>query len=326
VPVGAGLPLTINYAAERVTVATAQLAGWRGSATRAAMDLAGPCPACGHQTQSEIPRLVSALESFAPAPAPPPTLTAGLRCACRERHQGRPDAESAGCGRDWLVRTTIGADGTVAFAPVPGPPDPRLEEARVALRAAAATQLTDVRAAAEKWIAGVTAVFSLFGLAGITFTRSAVAGLVTWGQACAGGTAAVAVAAAGWSVYWIYRAAYGWPVTSDVSSDEAVLRWYAARQAAPAAQAELLRNGVRAAGGALALLVVTTGLLWFAPQAAPPGPLVRATLSGGSQVCGTLLPSQAAGTTVVRRASDGTAVSVPARSLVSLAAAAACPG
>jgi hypothetical protein len=224
------------------------------------------------------------------------------------------------------VVTTAGADGRVSFAPLPGPPDPRLEEARGALRAAAATQLTDVRAAAEKWIAGVTAVFTLFGLAGITFTRSTVAGLVTWGQVCAAISATAAVALAGWSVYWIYLAAYGWPVTSDVSSDEAILRWYAARQAAPAAQAAFLRYGVRAAGGALALLVVTAGLLWFAPQAGPPGPLVRATLSGGSQVCGTLLRSSAAGTTVVRRTSDGMAISIPVRSLVSLTAVPACPG
>jgi len=103
-----------------------------------------------------------------------------------------------------------------------------------------------------------------------------------------------------------------------------LLTWYRARQMAPRVQAAYLRNGVGAAGAALVMLVATVGLLWFAPQEPATGPLVRATLTNGSQLCGTLLPATATGTTLVRRASDGTAVSIPLSSLVGLTTVTGC--
>jgi hypothetical protein len=45
---------------------------------------------------------------------------------------------------------------------------------------------------------------------------------------------------------------------------------------------------------------------------------VRATLSDGSRVCGTLLPATNPETLRIRSASDGAAVSVPLRSLTGL--------
>ena len=192
------------------------------------------------------------------------------------------------------------------------------------MRAAGLTQLASLRNAAEKWIAGVTALFGLFGLAGVTLTRSAVMGLNTWWQVYVGIAAAISVALAGLAIYLSYRAAYGWPVTRPILDNDALRDWYAAQQAAPRVQAKFLRNGARAAAGALGALVATVGLMWFAPQVAPAGPLVQATLTNGSQACGTLLPATASGISAVRRASDGAVLAIPVRSLASLTIVTAC--
>jgi hypothetical protein len=323
--------LTIKYVAERVTVNAAQLANWHGSASAAALTLSGPCPECLVNSPHEVPRQFTARESGTAKPAA--MMTADLKCACEEPHRDRPSTESTGCGRSWYVRATVAADGGVTLAPLQAALDPRLAVARKALDDAGPQQLTDLRGAAERWIGGVTALFSLFGLAGVTITRATVTGLSTWWQVGVAIAAATSIGLAGVAIWWIYRAAYGWPVTSPVSTDDEVLAWYEGRLAAPRTQAGYLRRGVGAAGLALTALVVTAGLLWFAPQQPAAGPLVQATLGDGSRVCGTLLAGPATGTTGVaeatgtvriRRASDGTAVPVPVRSLASLSAVAAC--
>lgn len=339
--------MPITYAIQRITINAAQLANWHGSASDAALNLDGPCPECGHDSPIEISRRVTALEGL--RVEPPKTLTVDLACGCREAHEGRPDGVS-GCGRDWLVVTTVADDGTVSLVHVssaassPSPalppasppgspgspsaapaPGPDLVAAAEALRdETAPKQLSDLRSAADKWIGGVTALFGLFGLAGVTITRNTVTGLGTSWQVGIGIAAAVAIALAGLSVYLTYRAAYGWPETYPITNDAELLRWYRARQAAPRVQAEFLKNGVRAACGALVVLVVTVGLLWFAPQQPTTGPLVKVTLNNGSQVCGTLLPPTVSGTTLIRRASDGTAIGIPLSSLADLTAVAAC--
>ena len=113
-------------------------------------------------------------------------------------------------------------------------------------------------------------------------------------------------------------------MTYSVIDDDELRDWYSAQQKAPAVQARYLRDGVRAAGAALAVLVITVGLLWFAPQQQAAAPLVRATLSDGSRVCGTLLPATDSGTPRIQRASDGAAVSVPLRFLTGLTGVTAC--
>jgi hypothetical protein len=202
--------------------------------------------------------------------------------------------------------------------------DPQLATAAEELQAAGTAQLADVRSLAQKWMGGVTALFGLFSLAGIIFTRSTVTGLGTGWQVLIALFAFIAVVLAAGAVYLSYRAAYGWPVTEVIYDNDQLRDWHAAQQAAPRVQAGLMKQGVLAAAGALGALVVTVMLLWFAPQAVPSGPLVQATLSDGSQVCGTLLPSTSPGTPIVRRASDGMAISIPVRSLMSLTAVSSC--
>jgi hypothetical protein len=308
--------LAIKYAAERVDAGQAQLAGWTGWDSGRDIRLTGPCPACGDSSPFAVAQQFTALEA---RPAGPRALSVSLGCTCDQPHDGQPDGV-AGCGRHWSCTATIAASGQVALSALA---DPVLVAAADALRAAGTTQLAGLRGAAEKWIGGVTALFSLFGLAGVVATRGAVAGLATGWQVVIALAAAASVALAGWSVFCTYRAAYGWPVTRVIADNDELRDWYAAREAAPRVQAGFLRDGVRAAGAALAALTVTLGLLWFAPQQQPSVPMVQVTLTDGSRVCGTLLPATP-GATLVRRASDGTSVDITPRSIEALTVVAAC--
>lgn len=314
--------MAIEYAAGPVTVDSAQLASWHGSASADMLTLDGPCPVCAHPSSHEIPRQVRALERVGPAESQP--LTIALACTCTEGHPGRPAGVSTGCGRTWLAVTVVAGDGTVTLAALPSAAaDPTLQAAAQALSTAGPKQLADVRNAAEKWIGGVTALFAIFGLAGVIGARSTLTDLVTGWEVVIGISAAIAVGLAGLAVFWIYRAAYGWPVTYLIHDDDELRAWYAARQAAPRVAAGFLRDGVRAAGGALVMLVITVGLLWFAPAQSPTVPFVQVTLTNGSQVCGTLLPATP-GATLIRRASDGTAMDIMARSIVAETVVTAC--
>jgi hypothetical protein len=313
--------LAIKYVTERVSVNSAQLATWSAWISGDTLSLAGQCPVCAHDSPNSVPLQVSALEER--AVAVDRALTVALTCTCQQAHSGRPDKVPAGCGRNWSVTATTAADGTVALSPIT---DPTLVTAAEALRAAGTSQLADLRSAAQKWIAGVTALFTLFGLAGTAISKTTVAGLDTGWQVGLAVCAALAVALAGLAVYWIYRAAYGWPVTRPVRDDDELRDWYAAQQAAPSVQAELLRSGVRAAAAALAVLVVAVGLLWFAPQQVTAASPVQVTLTDGSQVCGTLVPATATGTPRIRRASDGVVVPIPVRTIAGLTTVAGCLG
>lgn len=298
--------MTVKYAAERVTVDSANLAAWSAWVNADTMYFAGPCPVCGHDSPNSIPLKISALEVTA---APQRALTVALVCTCEQQHPGRPDSVPRGCGRNWSLTATRDADDkTVRLSPLT---DPTLVAAAQALRDAAPRQLTELRGAAGKWIAGVTALYGLFGLAGISITRNTVASLAVGWQIGIAVSAVAAIALAGLAIYWIYRAAYGWPTVRSVRNDDELREWYSAQLSAPAACGAFLRTGVRTAAASLAVLAVTTGLLWFAPGS-PASPLVRVTLADGAQVCGPLLPATGGQPPGIRVADNGAAIDIPA--------------
>lgn len=313
--------MAITYATEPITVNSAELAPWHGSASADAISVEGPCPECGHTTANQIPRRISALVRT--TGQQPQTVTTELVCACTEEHPGRPSGVTTGCGRSWLAVAAIAANGTVTLSPPPPPADPQVAEAAQALQAAGPKQLADIRAAAEKWLGGVTTLFGLFGLAGLITSRSTLTTLATgWKVVIAIGVV-VAASLAGLAIYRIYRAAYGWPVTRPVSTNQELLAWYATQEAAPRVQAGHLRDGVRAAGAALVALIVTAGLLLLAPPKTPTVPFVQVTLTDGSQICGTLLPATP-GSTLIRRADDGNSEDLTPRSIEAETVVAAC--
>jgi hypothetical protein len=312
-------PLETTYAVELITVNAAQLADWHGIGDDEVLRLDGPCPACGHDAPNVVTRRLSHLESDEPeSPGP---LTLKLDCTCNQSHGGRPANTTGGCGRTWFVSATADAGG-VTLAPTAADVSPELAAALEAARDAGLGQVNDVRAAAEKWIGGVTAIFSLFGLAGVTLTQNAVSNLaITWKLLFAL-TVLAAIMLAGLAVFRIYQAAYGWPTIRLFDSDLMLIRWYRDQQKAGLIRAEHLKVGVRAAGGCLAGLVVAVGLLWFAPRSATP--LTQVTLSNGSVVCGTLLPVTPDGTSQIKRASDGVTIDIPLHSVVGLTAVSSC--
>jgi hypothetical protein len=210
----------------------------------------------------------------------------------------------------------------VALAPVGPAADPELLEAVQALREAGPGQVNEVRAAAEKWIGGVTALFSLFGLAGVTITRDTMTSMsITWKLAFAL-TVLAAVVLAGLAVFRIYLAAYGWPTQRLITNNLDLETWYRGRWKAGLVRAGHLKAGVVAAGSSLAALIVAVGLLWFAPQHVMP--MMQVTFSNGSVVCGTLLPTTDNGIPQIRRATDGAAIDIPPHSLVALTTVSAC--
>lgn len=311
--------MTTKYVAERITIDPADLTAWSASVAGATLNLLGACPVCGHDAPNNVPLQVTALEGM--MAQVPRTLTAALQCTCDQPHMGRPADIPHGCGRSWSIIATSSADGRVSLS---APTDPTLVAAAEALRDAAPRQVGDLRSAAEKWIAGITALYGLFGLASVSITRDTVAKLTTGWQLAIAFAALIAVALAAWAIYWAYRAAYGWPKVHSVRTDEELRAWYAAQLAAPATSAALLRTGVRTAGASLAVLIFTVGLLWFAPETAPVTPLMRATLDNGSQVCGTLLPATGSRAARIRRSADGTVVLIQISRIVELTAVVTC--
>jgi hypothetical protein len=310
----------IAYAVEYLLVSAAQLTNWSGSESDADLIVTGPCPMCGDDAPNSIPVQVTAFESFVPVGR----RTVLLTCTCNSAHPGRPDNVSSGCGRSWIA-VAVSDAGLVTLEPLQeSSVDPELRAALQELHDIGPAQLDDVRRAAEKWIGGVTALFSLLGVVGITVTRDTVTSSDILWQILIGIPALVAVTLAGFSIFRIYQAAYGWPTTSVIHDDTALRAWYRARETAPLIRAGHLRAGVLFASLSLATLVATAGLLWFAPRQPTPSPLTRATLTDGSQVCGTLLPASDMPGPRIRRASDGSVTIVPLPSLVDLSAVASC--
>lgn len=315
--------MTIKYAAERVTVSAAQLAVWSAKAADGVVHLDGPCPVCGHDSPNDVElRDTASAEDIQGSESAPATsaLTIALACTCQEEHPGRPGSAATGCGRTWSATETA-VNGAITLSP---DADPTLVAAAEALRAASATQLTDIKGAAEKWIGGVTALYTLFGLAGVTISRSVISGMVPAWQAVLACVMVLALALAALAIFRIYRAAYGWPVTRPVQNDAELREWWAAQESAGRVRAEYLRGGVKAAACSLAALAVAVGLIWFSPQQVSPASPVQVTLTSGAQVCGTLLPAAGTGTLQIERASDDVAFSVPLRQITEITAVAGC--
>jgi len=326
-------PESISYALGPVSADAAQLGQWHGTATDENLLIGGPCPMCGHDAPQLVPLKVTALEAYA-VQAGSRTLAVTLTCTCSAEHAGQPGTRNAGCGRSWQAVAIVEA-GLVTLGPVeaPGPagitPAEAAREAAIALatravQEAATSQLATVADAAQKWIAGVTAIFGLFTLAGVTLTRTTVTALTTPWQVAVALLGLASVALAGCSVYLMYRAAYGWPVTVDVGNAGSLLAWYDDQQKQPARRAGRMRMGVHLAAGSLAAVLATAGVLWFGPQQQPASADTQATLTSGTIVCGTLLAHASDGVAVIRRASDGLAITIPLRTIEALTAVASC--
>jgi hypothetical protein len=304
---------------DRVPVSAGQLTTWTGTKVGSALRLAGPCPACRHKTSAVVSLTSTSLEEFdSPEPA---GRTVAFVCNCGKDHTGQPATPPKGCGRTWSATATVDDSGPVSLTPAD---DPLVVEAAEAFRDAQAGHLERLRTAAEKWIAGITALFGVLGVIGIGFGAEQVRKLALPGRISLGALLALAVLAGAAAIVLGYRAAYGWPRERSVADDTELLTWYADQQSLPAATAGRLRGAVIAAGSALALLTVAAGLTWLLPEAKPPAPLVKVSTAEQAVVCGELLASRADGTLRVRRADDGTVETMPLIAIARVVTAAKC--
>ncbi|MEU8819390.1 hypothetical protein [Actinoplanes sp. NPDC048796] len=278
----------------------AQLARWQAQLSRTEVRLSGPCPECRATTIANLPRSAAVLEANAGPAAK--QLTAVIECACDEPHRDRPDGVVPGCGRTWPVTATFDDAGTVTLRPAfePGP-----VEAAEAFRKAQHGQLAALRAAGDKWTAGIAALIGLAGLILPLAGRDAIRSLLPWIQIAVGVLLALAFAAAAAAVLLAYRAAHGMPAVRPVGDDDALLDWYQAYRDRPRAAARHLRRAIQAALATVAALAVAVGLVVFGPAKPPTSEPVQITKPDGSVVCGVFLPSTADGRLRVRRADDG---------------------
>lgn len=301
------LVANIPYMVERVVIDSVCAAQWSGARAGALMNLSGPCPRCEHPAPNQASLQVTALEAVAPAPD---HLTVDLQCTCQEQHPQRPD-DAQGCGRSWGGVVTSAGGDALTLSPLPATADPEAAAASQALRQAAPQQLSDLRSAAEKWIAGITALYGLLGFAGITTQRSTITQLGTGWQIGIAVASLAAVSLAAWAIYRAYQAAYGWPKTRWIHDDTDLVAWYRNQLSAPERAADRLRSAVQAAGASLAALLVSAGLLWFAPAVGPVAPLIRLTESGRAVLCGTVLSPATNQVVRLRQSSNGKIVVVP---------------
>ena len=276
----------------------------------------GRCPHCRHEC--EVPIILSVVTGVRPAGAdrlqPVQVLTRQFFCACNQDHQ-RPAGEfGTGCGRWWLAEIVRDPNG--AYQCRPAASDKNLAAAQ-ALAAAVSQQQTAISASAEKWLAGIAALYGLFGLTGIAFGKDALDGLAMSAKVLAGVVLAAGIAMAATAIFCGYRAAYGWPRITSVADDDELQAWKANRDAYAGTAADRLRQAVGFAAAALLALVLGCGIIWFAPPATEASPTVTVTWTDDASTCGTLLPTVGADVIRVRNPS-GEVVVHPAADIKSV--------
>jgi hypothetical protein len=289
-----------RYVVERVAVTNGRLAGWQAEPSRTELTLRGPCPTCGDSTIANLARTAAVLESTTVPTSD--RLTAVVECACGQSHRGRPSGAVPGCGRTWPVTAIFGPGGTVTLRPAF---EPDRVEAAEAFRTTQAGQLAAVRAAADKWAAGIAALIGLAGLILPLAGRDAIRSLVPWTQAAIGALLALAFIAAATAVLLAYRAAHGMPAVRPADDDGALLDWYQAHRARPLAATRRLRQAIQAALTTIVALILAVGIAVFGPASPAASTPVQLTKPDGSVLCGVFLMSTTDSQLRLRRADDG---------------------
>src|ERR1039458_4938854 len=187
-------------------------------------------------------------------------------CNCSADHPGRPKDAAQGCGAWWQITMVRQSDGTWRVEPG----DPEMAAAATALaKEITAGELKSVRAAAEKWIAGVAAIYGLFSLAAALVAKTTVATLPTPALAAVAGLAIVSLIGALVSILASYSAAYGWPTLTDIEYDTGLLKWFAHQQNRLPKAVRRLHQAVYCAVASLAALAIAFGIVWLFPPASP---------------------------------------------------------
>jgi hypothetical protein len=302
---------SLAYRVERVLVTDEDLTSWTVRLDEGVpVSAAGPCPACGHGTSYEVALHVASMGLAGDVDARPPSaVTRVFECECHRSHTApeasSPAASKDNCGRWWLVTIRLDEEGQRIRAGY----DDTLLGAAKALNAQVAAEESSVRSSAEKWIAGVTALYGLFGFSGLVLGKDGLTGLPFWGRLVAAVLAGLGLLLAAVAIRKSYRAAYGWPTIDDVSNDEKLKAWEKDRHAALPKVVTEFRRGVQASLWSVLVLALALGAILFWPRDVA-RPITSATLADDSIVCGSLLDTSTAGELRIRK-SDGTVAVVP---------------
>lgn len=300
----------VKYVADkRIRITQQQLAGWTVAGDPLGLRASGPCAECGHEFSVQIIADVVSSVALDTAPVPPEARTTRrFGCGCLADHEGRPASVPGGCGRWWLATVVKGDGDGRKLIPAP---DEALAGAASALEQATRDEMTAVRGWAEKWLPGVAALYGLFGLAGVVLGKDAFKGIGPFGLIVAALAIAAGLICTVAAIWFGYRAAFGWMSARSVATDAELEEWYRQRRAAVVTAPAHLRNSVIAASGALVLLLVAVGVIWFWPTSDPASPLIDVAYNADGNaatpatVCGKLLASSEG--TITVQATVGTA-------------------
>jgi hypothetical protein len=321
-PAGSGGSTTsIKYERERLSISENELSGWTAQLDPAGDPrVEGSCPKCKDNMTYTVTTEHAVLYGFRAEwrieadwraepdwrSEPDRRLTASIGCNCMKEHAGRDAAklelanQEQGCGRYWSVSIEPQQNGSLA---VKAAADPYLIAAAEAVRHGANPELTTIRSAAEKWIAGITALFGLFTLTGIITGAEDVRKLDAFFQILFGTLVALAVILAGMAIWNSYKAAYGWPQTVIARTNPELAKLYTKWRDAPGNAAKNLRRAAQLAAGSLGAVLLAVFVLWYAPQEEAGGANVRLTLSDQSQSCGVPLSAEKEGAMRLRNES-----------------------
>jgi uncharacterized integral membrane protein len=248
------------------------------------IDVTGPCPRCEETTSQSfrVKELLGVIEeSVTRTPPQPIDRPAAMTCACNSRH---PKAQGkVGCGASWLVvlnwepshpnLVRIKA-GTLSDA------DLKEEEA---VQALAKSELQRVRAAAEKYQAGLAGLFALIATVTVIKGQESIHDLDLWAQLLIGLLILSALAAAVTGALMAMRAAFGpldmQPITGRPNE---LIDW---QQVEVATAIDKVRSARRLTIASVALIGAAIVVTWL-PKAAASSSIKVVTAA--ETICGSL--------------------------------------
>jgi hypothetical protein len=255
---------------EAATVAT-----WTASATKTNETIVvsfanSYCPVCGDDALPPkwSPARIVALAVVGPVGGDEQIV---VRCGCLEPHPGRPVTEAFGCGRVWTVSFTW--DSTPSVGPVTPGPKPSTADIGFAAQLAdlKATELTRVRAQAQGWATVMAGLTGLVGIGQVFASQGVATSLAAPWRDVIGASLLLALVAAAASSVMAGLAAYGKLETLVLKNTAAAggeaLRYQGETDRLVKDTKRLLELAALPAAAAFALVVFSSAVMWWAPQA-----------------------------------------------------------
>lgn len=188
-----------------------------------------------------------------------------------------------------------------------GVPDPLDLDANDEIERNEAGRLNIVRARAQHWIGGISALSGVLGTVLIVKGRESFTQITLGWRITIGAALAVALILLALATYCSYRAAFGSPDAlaeiDPVPLTGLHARLLEARRDAATNALQDLSNAIRAVFAAVSVITLGVGITWFAPSGPPPSKSVVCIYSNGARLV------QLSGESVaVRQSSPGASI------------------